>query len=66
MFNIHIYKYQKTNKVINNLNLLKQEMVKLKERGITDFKIPTAEINFNIDEFIKEIDDMRLCQCPNK
>lgn len=66
MFNIHIYKYQTTNKVMNNLNLLKQELLRLKEKGITDFKIPTGDVNLNIDDFIKEIDGIKLCQCPNK
>ena len=51
---------------MSNLNLLKQELTLLKERGITDFKIPTGELNFNINEFLKELDDIKLCQCPPK
>ena len=40
--------------------------MKQKLKDISEFKIESCETIFSIDDFINEIDNLRLCICPQK
>jgi|TARA_R110000868_G_scaffold45913_4_gene152050 hypothetical protein len=42
----------------------RDELMSAKLRGFVSFDIHNSKKWINIDEIIKEIDDLRVCSCP--
>jgi len=51
---------------MENIYKLRDELMKQRLNNQTEFKINSSGTIFNIDDFINEIDNLRLCVCPPK
>lgn len=49
---------------MENIYKLRDEMMELKKMGNHEFKITDGIVIYNVDKFIEEIDNLRLCKCP--
>lgn len=51
---------------MKNIYILRDELMQLKKVGQVQCNLEKSDIKFDIDEFISEIDNLRLCVCPPK
>lgn len=51
---------------MNLIYELRDELMKRKLNGFTQFYVEERGKYFTIDDFIEEIDNLRVCQCPPK
>jgi len=51
---------------MKNLYKLRDELMELKKNNQVQCNLEKSNLKFDIDEFISEIDNLRLCVCPPK
>jgi len=61
---INIFLFIFINKKMKKIYEFRDELMRRKIEGFTQFYIDEKGKYFSIDEFIKEVDELRVCSCP--